>query len=203
MVKTRYVTDTEFDRLIKTTKASNVFPCRNVALLLLEYGTGMTLSELSVLRVSVYLSPNGSIKVDSCVPADVAYNGTARPLYWTNQRLVAALDEYLAYRVAHNHGTTTKKGAYRSLDPESTLICTDDGDAFGQTKRKNQSGKISTSPDSLGEAFRNLHEKAGIEGVSAESARRRFAVTLARKGFGLEHIRVLVGHKSLSTTKKW
>jgi site-specific recombinase XerD len=47
-----------------------------------------------------------------------------------------------------------------------------------------------------------LHENAGIEGGSAQSARRRLAVKLHRKGYDLVHIAALLGHKSISTTKR-
>jgi site-specific recombinase XerD len=41
-----------------------------------------------------------------------------------------------------------------------------------------------------------------IEGASANSARRSLAVKLHRKGYDLVHIAKLLGHKSVSTTKR-
>ena len=46
-----------------------------------------------------------------------------------------------------------------------------------------------------------LHANLGIEGGSAQSARRTLAVKLHRKGYDLVHIAAILGHKSVSTTK--
>jgi hypothetical protein len=55
----------------------------------------------------------------SWIAAEVAYNGKERPLWWSNTKVVNAIDKYLAYRVESGHGIATRKAAYRGLDPES------------------------------------------------------------------------------------
>lgn len=47
-----------------------------------------------------------------------------------------------------------------------------------------------------------LHANAGLEGGSAQSARRTLAVKLHRQGYDLVHIATLLGHQSVSTTKR-
>jgi site-specific recombinase XerD len=46
-----------------------------------------------------------------------------------------------------------------------------------------------------------LHRQAGIEGASALSGRRTFAVRLHNKGYDLLHIHELLGNKTLKATK--
>ncbi len=132
----------------------------------------------------------------------VAQNGDARPLYWSNKRIVAAIDAYLSWRLANKQGRTIKRGAYRGLDPDSALFLTEDGHPYSLTKRTLPSGVLSYSCNTLGAYISRLHANAGIEGGSAQSARRTLAVKLHRKGYDLVHIAALLGHKSVSTTKR-
>lgn len=50
--------------------------------------------------------------------------------------------------------------------------------------------------------YRCANANAGIEGGSAQSARRTFAVKQHRQGRDLVHIATILGHKSVSTTKR-
>lgn len=149
------------------------------------------------LLLSDYLSADGTIKDKSLIRAEIAYNGKARPLYWSSPRVTAALDKYLEYRLVHKHGITTRKAAYRGLDPDSPLFRTGDGEPYRLIARKTGTGAISYSCDSLSQLFRKLHLQAGIEGASAASGRRTFAVRLHQKGFDLRHINELLGHETL------
>jgi site-specific recombinase XerD len=123
---------------------------------------------------------------------------TAQHLIW---RVTAAIDKYLAYRVEHRHRVTTRKAAYRVLDPEAPIFLTDEGEPYKLTERRTGTGAISYSCDSLSQLFRKLHLQAGIEGASAMSGRRTFAVRLARNQVDLKHIKVLLGMKTLRATK--
>ena len=58
------------------------------------------------------------------------------------------------------------------------------------------------SCNTLGAYISRLHANAGIDGGSAQSARRTLAVKLHRKGYDLVHIAAILGHKSVSTTKR-
>ena len=122
-------------------------------------------------------------------------------MYWTNKELVAALDDYLAYRIENRQMVTTRTGAYRGLDPDSPVFLTDEGEPYKLTKRKTAAGTISYSCDSLSQLFRKLHMQAGVNGASAASARRTFAVRLHNKGYDLKSIKVLLGLKTLRSTK--
>lgn len=201
MAKAPFIEDHRLKHLLKVAQVSGEFPVRNVALLTCVYGTGMMLTELARLPIKAYLRPDGAVLDESAVTADLAYNGEERPLYWSNAKLVAAIDQYLAYRVAHHHRVTTRKMAYRGLDPTGPIFLTDAGEPYKLTERRTATGTLSYSCDSLSQLFRKLHVQAGIEGASAMSGRRTFAVRLARNQIDLKHIKVLLGMKTLRATK--
>lgn len=159
------------------------------------------LTELARLPLRAYLKADGSVLDESAIPAEIAYNGSERPLYWSNVKLAAAIDKYLVYRVDHRHGVTTHKAAYRSLDPDAPIFLTDEGQPYKLTQRRTGTGAISYSCDSLSQLFRKLHLQAGVEGASAMSRRRTFAVRLANNNIDLKHIKVLLGLKTLQATK--
>lgn len=48
----------------------------------------------------------------------------------------------------------------------------------------------------------DLHAQAGIEGGHALAARRTFAVRLNRKGYDIRHIAELLGHSTITATKR-
>ena len=202
MAKPPFIEDKQVEYLIKATSAYSRVPDRDTALLLTLYGTALNVTELATITVGDYLDAKGSVRVTSAVRVDVAHNGEERPLFWSNRRVVAALDAYLAWRLEHKHGVTVKNGAYRGLDPDSALFLTEFGEPYALTKRKLPSGVWSYSCNTLGAYISRLHANAGIEGGSAQSARRTFAVKQHRQGRDLVHIAAILGHKSVSTTRR-
>lgn len=201
MAKAPYIEDQRLKHMLKVATVSGEIPVRNVALLTCVYGTGMMLTELARLPLRAYLQADGSVLEESAVPAGIAYNSCERPLYWSNVKLIAAIDKYLAYRIDHRHRITTSKGAYRSLDPDAPIFLTDEGQPYKLTQRRTSTGAISYSCDSLSQLFRKLHLQAGVEGASAMSGRRTFAVRLNNNNIDLKHIKVLLGLKTLQATK--
>lgn len=202
MAKALSITEHQLKHMLRVTEKSNVFPARNLAVLYMLYGTGMRLTEIALLPVKNYLLPDGKVRIKSCMPAEIAYNSTERPLYWSNQKVTAALDAYLAHRTEHNHMTTTKKAAFRGLDPDSPIILTDEGKPYKLYARKTSTGAVSRSADALSQLIRGLHSKSGLEGGGAESGPVWFARSLDSKLYDLKSISVLLGHKQMSTTKK-
>lgn len=202
MAKPPVIEDKQVEHLIKATAAYSRVPERDTALLLTLYGTALNVTELATLTVADYLDAKGAVRVTSAVRVDVSHNGEERPLFWSNKRVVAALDAYLAWRVEHKHGVTIKKGAFRGLDPDSAIFLTEEGQSYSLTKRTLPSGVLSYSCNTLGAYISRLHANAGIEGGSAQSARRTWAVKQHRKGYDLVHIAKILGHKSVTTTKR-
>lgn len=202
MAKPPVIENNQFEHLVRATAAYSRVPERDTALLLILYGTALAVSELGAITVGDYLAEDGSVRVTSLVRPSVANSGEARPLYWSNKRVVAAIDAYLAWRVVNRQGCTVQRHAFRALDATSPLILTEDGQPYSLTKRILPSGVLSFSCNSLGAYISRLHANAGIEGGSAQSARRTLAVKLHRQGYDLVHIAALLGHKSISTTKR-
>ena len=202
MAKPQVIEDRQLEHMLRATVAYSRMPQRDTALLLTLYGTALSITELASITVGDYLLPDGRVKVESAVRADVAHSGHERPLYWSNKRVVAALDAYLTWRHEHKHGVTIKKGAYRGLDASSPIFLTEAGQPYALTKRALPSGFVSFSCNTLGAYITKLHSNAGIEGGSAQSARRTFAVKQHRQGRDLVHIAAILGHKSVSTTKR-
>ena len=202
MAKPPYIEDKQLRHMLKVASVTGDSPVRDVALLYTAYGTGVMLTELASLLVSDYLNEDGSVRENSAVRAAIAHNNRERPLYWSNPRVIAALDAYLAHRIAAKHGVTVRTAAFRSLDPDGPLFRRADGEPYGLTQRKLASGTISYSCDSLSQVFRRLHAQAGIEGGHALAARRTFAVRLHRKNYDVRHIAELLGHSTISATKR-
>lgn len=202
MAKPPVAEDKQIEHMLKATAGYSRMPERDVALLLVLYGTALGVTELATITVADYLLPGGAVKVTSAVRVDISHNGDERPLYWSNKRVVAAMDKYLAWRLEHKHAATIEKGAYRGLDPDSAIFLTDEGLPYTLTKRTLPSGVLSYSCNTLGAYITRLHSNAGVEGGSAQSARRTLAVKLHRQGYDLVHIAAILGQKSVSTTKR-
>jgi len=201
MAKAPVIEEAQLRHMLKVAAVSGESPARNVALLTTIYGTGMMPTELARIPLSAYLNADGTVREKSCVAAEISFNGKERPLYWSNDKVVAAIDAYLAFRITHRQRISTKPGVFRGLDPEGPVFLTGEGEPYKLIPRPTSGGAISYACDSLSQLFRKLHLQAGIEGASAMSGRRTFAVRLHRKGFDLRHINELLGHATLSATK--
>ena len=202
MAKPPYIEDKQLKHILKVAAVTGESPVRDVALLYVAYGTGAMLTELASLLVRDYLNDDGTVRDESRIRAEIAHNNRERPLYWSNPRVVAALDAYLDYRIKHKHGVTVRTAAFRSLDPDGPLFLRADGEPYGLTQRKLASGTISYSCDSLSQVFRRLHAQAGVEGGHALAARRTFAVRLHRNNYDIRHIAELLGHSTISATRR-
>ncbi len=201
MAKAPVVEEPEFRHAVKVAGVTGQAKERDVALLWVAYGTGMMPIELARLTIGEYLAEDGSVRVESEIPEDVAFNNIARPLFWSNKRVVAALDAYLVARLRFGYGLG-EEGKYRGLAPDSPIFLAVDGKPFTFTRRVTPAGKESYSCESLTQIIRRLHTQAGVEGGSALSARRTFAVRLNRNCYDLRHIQVLIGVQSLTAVKR-
>lgn len=202
MAKPQVIENKEVEHLLRATAAWSRTPERDAALLLTLYGTALATTELATITVADYLTATGAVKITSAVRVDISHNGEERPLFWSNKRVVAALDKYLELRLSTKQAVTVKKGAYRGLDPDSSIFLTEAGQPYALTPKTLPSGVISYSCNTLGAYISKLHANAGIEGGNAQAARRSWAVKQHRQGSDLVHIAAILGHKSITTTKR-
>ena len=202
MAKAPVVEENQVRHMIKVAAVTGESPLRDVALISVLYGTGMMLTELASLTIRDYAEEDGSKRKVSLLRAAIAHNSKDRPLYWVNPKVTKAIDAYLHLRIQLKHGVTVRHAAFRGLDPDAPLFRRADGEAYRLTARKAGSGTISYSCDSLSQVFRRLHAQAGIEGGHALAGRRTFSVRLHRKGYDIRHISELLGHGTLTATKR-
>ena len=201
MAKPPIVEEEQLNHAIAVAGSSGQTARRDVALLLVAYCTGMTPNEIAKLVVSDYLEVDGTIRTESALREEISFNGRSRPVYWTNRKVRAGVDSYLAFRTANKHGTNGRSKKYRGLNADGPLFLTADGRPLTFTKRVTTAGTVSFSCESLTEIYRRLHMQAGIENGNASSARRTFAVRLYRQGRDLKLIRDVLGVNSLSAVK--
>lgn len=123
MAKAPVVEPKDLEHAVKVARVSSPtgLGLRNAALLYTLFGTGMYPAELGALRVADAVTSQGALKRKSLVRAEIAYNAYERPLYWVNEKLVAALNDYLDWRVENKVGLGTE-GRFRGLDPHSFLF---------------------------------------------------------------------------------
>jgi len=163
-------------------------PERDVALIHVLLGTGLYPLEIARLRVSDYLTPSGLVKLVSTVRPDVAVRGYERPLLWTNERVQASLNDYLAFRKRRGHGVGTGE-RYRGMDPASPLFLTNSGEPFllvNAQRRETCTGLLTL--------IRKLTLAANVV-FTTRNARGAFARRMFDLGADDEQIRQLIGVK--------
>jgi integrase len=202
MAKAVYITNNQRKNLFEVTAVCSNNPKRDQALLALVLGTPMKVIELARLTVGDVLAANGKYLKDYTMRPELAFNGKPRPLAWESKRLREYLDAYFAHRLWHCYGITSLPGAYRGLDPESPVILNDVGKPFPLDRRTTKRGTISYTCSAITRPISKRMAEADIEGGTAESGRRTFAVNLQRQGFSIAVIHRLLGNANLKTTRR-
>lgn len=200
MSKPPVVEPKDIDHAATVARVSGSQGVRNAALIYVLFGSTLTPMEISQLRVSDFISSQGTPRKRHLVRAEIAYNGHERPLYWVNPKLVAAINDYLAWRVENGVSLGTP-GRYLGLDPMSYLFI--NGRSGGGFKNTGyvKDGVKRESAMVLSALFKTLLQQAGVEG-SALSGRRTFAVLLARQGKDPALVRELLGLASISAARE-
>ena len=181
------ITERDFAYLITATAVSDRnMAMRDVALLYVLFLTGLMPSEIGNLKISDYRDASSISLVQSNVRAEIAFNGKERPLFWLNQKMINALDAYLATR-----------SDIKSNDP---LFLTAKGKEFSyRTTARN--GTFFFSCASLTNLYNKLFNELGLQGVSTETARRTLATWLYQRGAKLNQIGDLLGLQNINTVK--
>ena len=167
MDKAPVIEDAQMRHAFKVAAVTGQTPARDVALLHVLYGTGMTATEVTQLEVADVLDERGDFKRQSEVRPAISFNGRARPVYWINSKLCDALDTYFAERVKLGHGVTAWRSQWSGLVQLGPVFLTNDGRPFYLTTRKTGAGNTARSCESLTQVIRKLHDQAGIEAAGA------------------------------------
>ncbi|MFV7762857.1 tyrosine-type recombinase/integrase [Shewanella algae] len=202
MPKAIVVEDSQLAHAVKVARVSSAENgTRDAALLLCLFGTGLKPGELSGLLVSDYLNADGTVRADSELRAEIAFNGRSRPLHWVNAKLTSAINEHLAERFTLGHGVTNRQSAYRGLDPQSSLFVSGRTGEPLRLTRIDTDGVVTYRAEQISALIRKLFRQAGIEGASAQSGRRTMAVKLKRSGIDERHIGEILGMTSLKAIR--
>lgn len=95
MAKAPVVEESEFKHAVKVASVTGQAKERDVALLWVAYGTGLMPIKLAKLTVGDYLSSDGLVRDESEIRPEIAFNGIARPLYWSNKGVVTKIKQQL------------------------------------------------------------------------------------------------------------
>lgn len=172
MPQAKTLTDNEL-KIALAVVAQGRHPQRNRIMILLSHWGGMRVGEIAALRIGDVQHPNGGVYDEIRLDADQTKGSRSRTV-WVSERLRKELSLYLA--------------TLKSTDSNKPLI-------YSQKSRQG------FSANSLGQEFKKIYQKAGIEGATSHSGRRTFITVLANKGVGVRVLQSLAGHRSIATTQ--
>ena len=172
MAQAKTLTTVEIDRLL-THISTRKYAARNRSMMLLTHLAGLRIGEVACLRWSDVTTTDGEIKDEIRLLPDMTKGRHARTVF-VNIKLREELQTYAAL-----------------------VKCVDRSYPFFASQK---SVKAGFSANSLAQTFALLYEGAGLEGASSHSGRRTFLTTLANKGTAIHILKMLGGHRSISTT---
>lgn len=184
-------------------EAKSAYGPRNEALLQLLYGTGMTLSEIARITVGQVFGNAGVLHDEIEIVDHHGDHPVTKPVFFYAPALRTALCRYQAWRADH---FADKGESACGAVAQAPLIVNDEGRAFPCVRTaSDERGRDYLSYPSLSQLVVQLHNKAGLPGGNAESARRSWSVWLATGACGqppmhLDWLRQLRGDRRMSTT---
>ncbi len=191
----------QYRHLLRVTRATSCDPERDILVLLLGIHTRMRVSEIAQIEVGDVLYPSGAIRTEVSLRACITKGLRQRCIFPTNRELTAAIDDYLAVRVARRWRMGDDPNRYRGPRPDSTLVLTFKGYRYSMnTKRRiNEAGEQVdyAACDALQAHVTKLYRDAGIKGGSSHSGRRTMACRLLANGVELDTVQLMLGHSEL------
>lgn len=180
-------------------RAQSPNPLEDVALYLMLFATGARPLEIARLEVRDWLQPDGSVRRTSSMRAQAAITGKARPLFFRSARLDAAMDAYLAERLAKEQGRGDE-AQFRGLDPHSRLFVSSTGRGFEITPY-GAPGQRRFRCRGMQETYRKLLRYAGFKNMSTLSVRHTVADRLYARGADESQIGLLFGISDRSAVR--
>ena len=203
------LTPAKIRHLLNVTEATSRHPERDAAILLLGLSCGMRCTETAQVTVADLMFPSGKLRREVSLRAAITKGCRQRCVYVSSKKLIAALERYLAFRVANGIGAypDPENRQYRGLRHDLPLFITRKGTKFElNTKRrrlKNGERQDYKAADSLQSYITRRYAKAGIKGGSSHSGRRTFATRLYAQTSDMDVVQQLLGHDSPDCTMRY
>ncbi|MGT2457777.1 tyrosine-type recombinase/integrase [Cupriavidus basilensis] len=200
--RAKILTPAKIRHLLRVTESTSRHPERDALVLLLSLTCGMRITEIARIEVADVLTASGAVRSEAGLRAAITKGCRPRSIYLTNEKAVAALSRYLAWRYERGHGAALDRAHYRGMMPETRLILTHKGGPYELTtkRRIGQDGLPVEylAADSLQAYVTGLYRAAGLlTGYSSHSGRRTFASRLLAQGHSIETVQMLLGHAEL------
>lgn len=190
--------------VLRVTEECSRQPARDCLLILISICAGLRCSEIAQITPSDVMWPNGRLRSEVALRADITKGCHPRLAYFSSKRLTAALERYIAYRLVNKVGLSQRTTEYRGLAPDQPLIFSSQSCGFAMIRkpRRLESGGIENyfAADGLEKHFRKLYDRAGLKDCSSHAGRRTFANVLLKAGNDLEVISRLLGHSEIDNS---
>lgn len=189
--------------VLRVIDATSRWPARDALVFLMSVCTGMRCSEIARVTVADLLFPNGCLRKEVTLRAAITKGCHQRIAYFTNDRLVAAVERYLRDRIEKKIGLIGTKD-YRGLHPDLPFVFSSRKGGFSMVRKTRtlEGGQIEhyEAADGLEALFRRLYDKAGLPDCSSHAGRRTFASRLLEKGTSSEDVSKLLGHQHIDNS---
>jgi len=177
---------------------------RNVAMILLLFGSALRVTEMAKLKVSDVYQIDGKLKRSFVIPGNYTKTGKPRLVYLIAKQLRLAIEEWKTQRT-NEKIMVSSDGTFGGLRGDSPLFLSKKGTwrkySFNVKKYKTEDGVKETYVSaSLENTIRDIFNKAGVQGASSHSGRRSLATWMNRKGCDLELIQRVLGHEDPEMT---
>jgi len=185
----RPVTASEFHGRLSAAAAASRQPVRDLALVHVLTGTGLTPIEIAALQIADFLNEDGTIRERARLRSEAARNARTRPLLWTCPAVTNAVTAYLAERSVVFGGCAHDK-PYLGFKPQSPLfLSTNRAPVATGGKVRDQRKRCAA----LHERIQRLLRQAGLAEYSSFYARKVFAARLHAAGASTKEIAQLLG----------
>lgn len=164
----------------------------DLALYYILFSTGLRPLEIARLEVRDYLHPDGNVRRESELRAEVAINGKPRPLYFSSSRLDEVLAAYFQERCRCGYGLG-EPDAYHGLDPGSRVFLSPRGEPYKILPNNDAPGQDRHVCRALLETYRKLFRYAELKGLSAQSARLTLISRMYERGADEDQVGVILG----------
>lgn len=196
----RILTDDDIAFLVHRTRSRSSSPQRDVALLYILLSTGARPLEIARLEVRDYLHPDGSVREESLMRAEVAVNRKDRPLFFASTKAQEAIDRYLAERL-RQQANVERCRDYRGLRPHGRLFLTESGEPF-EIVSYGEPGQRRFLCRGILDAYRKIFRRTGLDGVSALHVRRTVAARLLARGADEDQIGEVLGISEMKSVRE-